>query len=331
MEQQPIDVDWLIGRWRGAFDAAQNALRAGSRDLPPGELQQRAQRLAEERAETVRVLDALARERHTKRRLVRLVAAPWQAKTLLGLPSDAAACVFDLEGVLIGSAAIHADAWKETFNEFLSRRRDQRRESVASFDAEVDYRTYMHGRPRAEGIHEFLASRGISLPDGSPDDSPDAATVHGLGNRKKLALLRRLDERGVSAFEGARLYLELAHDAGLHSAVVSASANTATILERARLETLVDSRVDGNTMLARHLQRQPATDTLMAACSDLGVEPARTVVFETTPDGVTAGRAGQFELVVGVARGDEADALRMRGADLVVADLGEIVEHNLAA
>jgi beta-phosphoglucomutase-like phosphatase (HAD superfamily) len=329
MEHEAVDVDWLIGRWRTAFDAAQAALRAGG--LPADEVGRRTERLATERSDTVRVLDALAHDRHTKRRLVRLVAAPWQARSLLGLPSDAKACVFDLEGVLIGSAAIHADAWKETFNEFLSSRMDRTGESFALFDVDSDYRQHIHGRPRIEGIHEFLASRGISLLEGSPDDRPGAHTVHGLGNRKKLALLRRLDQRGVRAFEGARLYLELAHDAGLHSAVVSASANTRTILDRARLETLIDGRVDGTTMLAQHLRRQPATDTLFAACTQLGVEPARTVVFETTPDGIAAGRAGHFELVVGVGRGDQADALRARGADLVVADLGEIVEHNLAA
>ena len=155
--------------------------------------------------------------------------------------------------------------------------------------------------------------------------------MHGLANRKRRALLRRLDERGVSAFEGARLYLELAHDAGLRCAVVSASANTETILERARLASLVDDRVDGNTMAAEGLAKKPAADTLLAACRHLGTVPERSVVFETTPEGIDAGRAGGFELVVGVGGAETATTLREHGADLVVADLGEIIEPRLAA
>jgi beta-phosphoglucomutase-like phosphatase (HAD superfamily) len=239
--------------------------------------------------------------------------------------------VFNLDGVLIGSASIHAEAWRETFDEFISRRIERTAGSFAPFDPRVDYSKHIHARPRLEGVREFLASRGISLPDGSPDDPPGTETVHGLANRKNRALLRRLEDGGVSAFEGARLYLGLAHDAGVHCAVVSASANTQTMLERARLTTLVDERVDGNTMVAERLKRKPSPDVLLSACRHLGVEPKHAVVFETTPDGVAAGRAGGFELVIGVDRAGQADALRARGADLVVGDLGEILEQRLAA
>ena len=180
-------------------------------------------------------------------------------------------------------------------------------------------------------IREFLGSRGIVLPDGSPDDSPDVETVNGLANRKNRALLRRLDERGVRAFEGSRLYLELAHDAKLGCAVVSGSTNAEIMLGRAHLRALIDECVDGNAMRTEGLRRKPAPDMLLAACRRLGVEPERTVVFETTPDGVAAGRAGGFELVVAVDRGGEASTLRAHGADLVIADLGELVERQLEA
>jgi HAD superfamily hydrolase (TIGR01509 family) len=331
MDAKALDVDSVIGGWRGAFDAAQSALRAARPDLPPGEFRDRARFLAEERAETVRLLDSFSRNRKTKHLLARLVATPWEARRLLGIPSDASACVFNLDGVLIGSAEIHADAWRETFDGFVSRRVALDGQPLALFSRRVDYPKYIHGRPRLEGVREFLASRGISLPEGSPDDPPDADTVHGLANRKARALLRRLDEHGVSAFEGARLYLELAHDAGVRCAVVSASANTETILERARLTALVDDRVDGNTMAAERLARKPAADTLLAACRHLGTPPERAVVFETTPDGIDAGRAGGFELVVGVGRADAARALTAHGADFVVGDLGDIIEPRLAA
>jgi beta-phosphoglucomutase-like phosphatase (HAD superfamily) len=328
---EPLDLDTLVGHWRSALDAASSALRAGSHDLPVDELRLRAARLAGERDEAVRLLGALAPDRHARRPLVRLAASPWERRRLLGLPADAAACVFNLDGVLIGSAAIHAEAWREVFDEFILRRVERTRGSFAPYDARTDYATHMHGRPRLDGIRSFLASRGISLPDGAPDDPADTETVHGLANRKRLALLRRLDESGVTAYEGARLYLELAHDAGMHSAVVSASSNTETMLERARLAPLIDDRVDGTTMVAERLRSKPASDTLLAACRHLHVDPAHTAVFETSPDGIAAGRAGGFELVVGVGRGDAASSLRAGGADLVVADLGEILEVGLAA
>jgi beta-phosphoglucomutase-like phosphatase (HAD superfamily) len=331
VESTPFDLDTLVGHWRTALDAAASALRAGSHELPPRELRERAARLAAERAETVRVLGALAPDRAARRQLVRLVVAPEQAKRLLGLPTDAAACVFDLDGVLIGGVAIHAEAWSEAFDEFILRRVERTGGSFEPFDAAIDYRRHIHGRPRLEGVREFLASRGISLPEGSPDDAPGAETVNGLANRKNRALLRRLDERGMTAHVGARLYLELAHDAGMHCAVVSASANTEAMLERARLTPLFDARVDGTTMLAERLRRKPASDTLLAACGRLSADPGRTAVFETTRDGIAAGRAGGFELVVGVGRGDAASALRAGGADLVVSELGEILEHGLAA
>jgi HAD superfamily hydrolase (TIGR01509 family) len=261
---------------------------------------------------------------------VRLVASPLEAKRLLGLPGDIEACIFNVDGVLVASAAIHADAWKEAFDEFISRRIDETGGTFASFSRRVDYRALIHGRSRIGAVREFLASRGISLPEGTPADEPGTETVHGLANRKNQSLLRRLELHGVSAYDGSRLYLALAHDARLRCGVVTGSTNAATLLERAGLAGLIDDCVDGNAAAAERLLRKPSPDMLLAACRHLGVAPERTAVFETTPDGVVAGRSGGFELVVAVDQEGNAKALRERGADLVVADLGEILEHALA-
>lgn len=332
MADDPVDLDSLIGSWRGAFEAAQAALRAGgrNRDLRGDELRSRSRRLSDERAETVRVLSAVARDRHRRPLLVRLLASPREAKQLLGLPPDVAACVFNVDGVLVASAAIHADAWKEMFDEFIAKRVERTGGSFASFSRRVDYPKLIHGRSREDAVRGFLASRGISLPEGRPGDPPGSETVHGLAGRKSRALSRRLEQHGVSAFDGARLYLELAQDARVPCAVVSGSTNTRNLLERARLTDLIDECVDGKAMLAEGMHRKPAPDMLLAACGRLGVEPGRTAVFETTEDGVVAGRAGGFELVVAVDQEGNAQALQAQGADLVVADLGEILEHAVA-
>ena len=213
--------------------------------------------------------------------------------------------MFDLEGVLAGSARIHTAAWAETLDEFLSRRVEKTGERFAPyrpFDPTVDYERHIHGKPRLEGVLAFLASRGIRLPEGSSSDPAGAETVWGLANLKNEALLRRLDQEGVAAFAGARLCLEGAREAGLHCAVVSASANTGTILERAGLGRLIDERVDGIGIQSEQLRGRPAPDTLLAACDGLGVQPQHAATFETTLAGVEAGRAADFGFVVAVDR-----------------------------
>jgi beta-phosphoglucomutase-like phosphatase (HAD superfamily) len=319
------DLEALSARWRSAFDAAERALTAARFTLPAREVRAHAARLAEERTSTAAVFEALARDRGSRDRFVHLMIPRAQMKRLLGLPPDVTACVFNLDGVLIGSAAFHAAAWADTFGEFIETRIDRTGGRFAPFNPRTDYWLHIHAKPRLDGVRAFLASRGISLPEGTPDDPPGKETVHGLANRKNQALLRRLRESGVS-----RRYLELAQELGVQRAVVSASANTHTILERTGLAPLIEQCVDGNTMVAEHLGAKPGPDTLLAACRLLGVEPRHAAAFETSTAGVTAARAAGIRFVIAVDREGRAEQLRTAGADLVIPGLAELLDRNLA-
>ena len=247
---------------------------------------------------------------------------------MLGLPDDAAACLFDLDGVLTRTAAVHAAAWKEMFDEYLRERARRTGETFTEFDAVRDYGRYVDGKKREDGTRSFLESRGIHLPEGSPDDPPDAETVRGLGNRKNELVLKFIEEKGVETFDGSIDYVRAARKAGLKTAVVSSSANTVQVLRTVGITDLFDARVDGVVAAERNLPGKPAPDTFLAAARELGVEPARAVVFEDALAGVQAGRAGGFGRVVGVNRMDDAHAkaLAEHGADIVVSDLSELME-----
>ena len=240
--------------------------------------------------------------------------------TDLGLPDDILACLFDLDGVVTKTAVVHAAAWRETFDAFL---RERDGDSFRPF-TDADYDEYVDGRPRADGVRTFLASRGIELPDGDPGDPPDARTVHGLGNRKNERLLARIRTDGVAAYDGTLRYLAAVRARGLRTAIVSSSANCRDVLRSIGAEDLFDVRVDGVVAAERGLPGKPAPDTFLAAAADLGVEPSRAAVFEDALAGMDAGRAGHFGYVVGVDRVGQADALYAHGADRVVADLAEL-------
>jgi beta-phosphoglucomutase-like phosphatase (HAD superfamily) len=329
-ELQP-ELDALIGSWRRAFEAAERALAAAGRDhdLPSDELRHWSRRLVDQRTETVSIIGALLRVEHARPLLARLIASPRQTKQLLGLPEDVIACVFNVDGILVPSARIHADAWKETFDEFLAMRLELTDHPLVMFSRRADYPALIHGRSRTAAVRAFLATRGISLPEGEPDDAPGTETVQGLAAQKNVVLLRLLELHGVNAFTGARLYLQLARDAGVGCAVVSGSVNTRMLLEHARLSDLIDECIDGKTAVDEGLERKPAPDMLLAACRHLAVPPSRTAVFETTEDGLVAARAGGFEYVVAVDQLGVAPALR-RHADRVATDLGEILELAVA-
>ncbi|GLW63300.1 hydrolase [Actinomadura rubrobrunea] len=248
---------------------------------------------------------------------------------MLGLPQSVAACLFDLDGVLTHTAAVHAAAWKQMFDAYLKARSAATGEPFVPFD-DGDYAKYVDGKRREDGTRSFLASRGITLPEGRPDDPPDAETVRGLGNRKNALVLKLLEEKGVEVFEGSVRYVRAARDAGLRTAVVSSSANTVHVLRAAGITDLFDARVDGVTAQERDLPGKPAPDMFLAGAEAVGVPASRAAVFEDALAGVEAGRAGGFAYVVGVDRvgGDHRGALARHGADVVVGDLSELLEDK---
>lgn len=238
---------------------------------------------------------------------------------MLGLPDEVHACLFDLDGVLTDTASVHRRAWKQTFDAYLAEH------DRAPFTDE-DYERYVDGKPRAAGVRDFLASRGIYLPEGEAGDPPGQATVRGIGNRKDELLERIIHRDGVAVYEGSRRYLELARDAGLARALVSSSTNAHTVLRVTGLSVLLSEVVDGHTVERRHLAGKPAPDSFLAGAELLGVAPGAAAVFEDALSGVAAGKAGRFGFVVGVNRLDAEHArdLRANGADVVVADLGQL-------
>lgn len=242
---------------------------------------------------------------------------------MLGLPDTVTACLFDLDGVLTDTASVHRKAWKRTFDPILAAA------GQAEF-TDTDYASYVDGKPRADGVRDFLHARGIELPDGGPDDAPDADTVNGVGNRKNELLLAAIANDGVTVFPDARSYLEAARDAGLRRLVVSSSANTAAVLSVTGLEKLVEGRVDGVTIRERQLRGKPAPDSFLAGARELGVGPAQAAVFEDALSGVQAGAAGNFGYVVGINRVDAAHGagLEQNGASVVVTSLGELLMHE---
>ena len=245
---------------------------------------------------------------------------------MLGLPDGVHACLFDLDGVLTDTASVHRKAWKAMFDDFLRKRAGG--SSFEPFDADADYLKYVDGKRREDGVRSFLDSRGISLPDGAPDDGADAETVCGLGNRKNDAFLRTVHTDGVRVFDGSRRYLEAVAGEGLPIAVVSSSANTREVLEVTGLAHFVDQRVDGVTMRDENIAGKPAPDSYLVGARRLGVEPVEAAVFEDALSGVEAGHAGHFGLVVGVDRVGQTEELRRHGADVVVKDLAELLERR---
>jgi beta-phosphoglucomutase family hydrolase len=245
---------------------------------------------------------------------------------VLGLPAAVRACLFDLDGVLTQTAKLHAEAWKVMFDAYLQERAAKTGERFVPFDPVADYDEYVDGEPRYDGVRSFLAARGIELPEGEKSDPVSAQTVKGLGNRKNELVLRLIHDRGVEAYPGSVRYVRTAREAGLHRAVVSSSSNCREVLVAAGIEELFEQRVDGLVAERDHLKGKPAPDTFLAAARALGVEPGQAAVFEDALAGVSAGRAGGFACVVGVDRAGQADALREHGADLVVADLSELLD-----
>jgi beta-phosphoglucomutase family hydrolase len=244
---------------------------------------------------------------------------------VLGLPDSIRGCLFDMDGVLTETASVHDAAWKEAFDAFLRARAQSTGEPFVPFDPVRDYDEYVDGKPREEGTASFLASRGITLPAGRPDDAPGTPTIQGISNAKNEILLRRLHTDGVQAYPGSVRYVRAVRDAGLHRAVVSSSANTSEVLAAAGIEDLFEARIDGVVAAAQHLRGKPAPDAYLAGARAVSLAPAECAVFEDALAGVESGRAGQFGFVVGVDRVGQANELRQHGASVVVKDLGDLL------
>jgi HAD superfamily hydrolase (TIGR01509 family) len=328
-----LELDALAFRWRDALDTAADSLAQAGRNpralqLAPGELHARLSELQRERSSAEDDLERLARVTHTH--LHRHMQGPRATGALLGLGTTVEACVFDLDGVLTASAALHASAWRVTFEEFLAGHHARTRGHYGSwrpFELQ-DYWRYVHGRPRIDGARSLLAGRGIRLPAGTPEDLPGVRTEWGLAARKNEVLQRELRQHGVRAYEGSVRFLELAREAQLGLAIVSASANTLEILERAGLRSLVDEVVDGRVIWDERLRPKPAPDSVLAACRRLGVRPAVVATFETTLAGITAGRSAGIGRVVAVDRSGTS-RLASAGADVVVAEVAELIAPEL--
>ncbi|MFC3300627.1 beta-phosphoglucomutase family hydrolase [Arthrobacter agilis] len=242
------------------------------------------------------------------------------------LPSPAAAgltsvqaLLFDLDGVLTPTAEVHMRAWSRLFSEYLRSR------GIDQPYTDDDYFTHIDGRPRYDGVRAFLASRGITLPEGTPDDAPDLETVCGLGNRKNRTFNDTLEEQGVAAYPGSLALLDAARDAGVAMAVVTSSRNGTAVLAAAGLTERFGIVVDGVLSAGSGLAGKPAPDTYLYAAELLGLSAGACAVIEDAPSGVAAGRAGSFALVVGVDRGVGPETLKRHGADIVIDDLAELI------
>ena len=235
------------------------------------------------------------------------------------------AVLLDLDGVITDTASIHAKAWKLMFDEYLRGRSSRTGEPFQPFDIATDYKLHVDGKPRYDGVRDFLKSRAINLPDGAPDDPPLHETVCGLGNRKNELVNAAITEEGVEVYQGTVKWVHWLHEEGFKTAVVTSSQNCDAVLEAAGLSDLFEVRVDGNTIHEEQLDGKPAPDAFLAAARLLGVTPKRSVVVEDAISGVEAGRNGNFGLVVGVARKRNNDELKRHGAHIVVNDLAELL------
>ena len=247
---------------------------------------------------------------------------------MLDLPEGITTCLFDLDGVLTQTAKVHAKAWKQMFDQYLRERAQRTGDPFREFTVDGDYQQYVDGKPRRDGVRSFLQSRGIELPVGTPDDSPDAETIYGLGLRKNDLVLKLIHDEGVDPYGGSVRFVAQARKQGLHTAVVSSSTNCRDVLIAAGIEGLFEARIDGEVAEREHLAGKPAPDTFLAAGRRLGIEPAHAAVFEDALAGVAAGHAGSFGLVVGVDRVGQAAALKQHGADVVVDDLADLLEQG---
>lgn len=310
------DLYTAAAHWQWALDAATAAVAANRELLPADKLAACAKDIAADRSSAAALLRDVAA-------LTGVKPAPWLAggavtPRMLGLPPSTEACLFDLDGVLTNSDALHAEAWAAALDPVLLASAHEERLHYAPFDRVGDYHAYFDGRPRLEGIQLFLAGRGLR---------PKQTDIDEIARRKGELLEHGLHAR-IAGLPGADRYLQAAGLARLGRAVVSASLTATPMLERAGLAPLVDGRVDAETLRALGLRPRPAPDLLVAACRVLDVEPARAVSLTHSGPGVMAATAIGMP-VIGVALGRDADSLRDYGAELVVPSLSALLDPAL--
>jgi len=241
------------------------------------------------------------------------------------------AAVFDLDGVVTFTARVHAAAWKELFDSYMHSREKRFGEPFRAFDADADYRAYVDGRPRYEGVRVFLESRGIFLPYGTPSDSPDRETVSGLGNRKNGLFLEKTQELGVDVDEDAVHFICDLRDLGTKIGLASSSKNAVPILQRVGLLELFEQVVDGIVSERLVLKGKPQPDIFLKCLELLGEKnPREAMVVEDAIAGVQAGRLGGFGMVLGVDRHGESEQLRQNGADWVISSFRDISAEKVA-
>ena len=239
-------------------------------------------------------------------------------------PDKFDAVLFDLDGVITDSAKIHAACWKFTFDTFLKRHAKETGEKFVPFDTDSDYLMYVDGKPRYEGVRDFLSSRNIHLEEGTPDSPPHEQSICGVGNRKNALVNMTIESKGVDVYQSSLDYVKNLIDSGIKTAIVSSSQNCDAVLGAAGILELFPVRVDGNTAIEKKLEGKPSPDTFLEAARLLGVKPEKAVVVEDAISGVQAGKSGKFGLVIGIARKDNADELMDNGADIVISDLSEL-------
>ena len=233
------------------------------------------------------------------------------------------AVIFDMDGVITDTARVHSAVWKRLFDEYLRAHTEKTGAEFREFTDE-DYRAYVDGKPRYDGVRSFLASHDIELAEGSPDDAPGDSTVQALGNRKNGFFLEALYESGADAYPHAVDLVHRLQAAGIGTAVISASLNAAEVLGSAGVGDLFRLRIDGVVAAEEGLAGKPDPAVFLEATRRLGFEASRAVVVEDAQAGVEAGSRGGFALVIGVDRGDAEAALLANGADVVVDDLANV-------
>jgi len=235
------------------------------------------------------------------------------------------AVLFDLDGVVTNTVKIHATCWKAMFDEYLKKRAAKTGEPFRPFEIATDYKLYVDGKPRYDGVRDFLKSRDIQLSEGTPDEPPQNETVCGLGNRKDELVNEVIETVGVEVYESSVAFLRHVRNEGIKTAVVTSSQSCEAVLKAAKIGDLFDARVDGNTIIQHSLAGKPAPDSFLKGAEILGVPASRAVVIEDAISGVQAGAKGSFGLVIGVARKGNAEELKENGAHIVVNDLGELL------